>query len=87
MTEVPPTRLRSWRRHARAELARLRAEARAIRALRASPRFLDREDADGRFVMLLHDHAIVQALLRRIREATPVRYCHLSPAAAARAAR
>jgi hypothetical protein len=84
---VTPTRIRTWKRFAREELARLRREAREIRQLRASTRILDIEDAEDRLSMLIQQHANVRSLLRRIANATVVKYANVSPAAAERLAR
>lgn len=81
-----PTRHRAERRAWRTGMQDLRAEMRAIRALRATGKVLDAEEAQGRLDVAWQVHRRLQERLRMIRSVKVEAYSHLSPTAAKREA-
>jgi len=85
---VTPTAYRRRERYLREEHARLRAEAKRLRAIIADPasKILEREDAVASLEVLRYHEAREWLRLARAHAASvPVKYSHLSPAAASRA--
>ena len=84
---MTPTTLRKRWAAWHVAMRTLRAEVGATRALRATGRLLDAEDAEGALAMAWHYHNVLRAECRLLRETVAVKYSHLSPAAAVRAER
>lgn len=87
MPVMTPTTLRKRWAAWHVAMRDLRAELRTVRALRATGRLLDTEEADGRLDVAWSVHNVLRMECRRLRSTVAVKYSHISSAAAARAER